>query len=266
MSHYRHASLAVIMLFTLACGSGTGVNKSDLNIISIEEEWQLGNQLATDIAKQMKILNDPAANAYINQLGSSIVRNTELASMPWQFHIVDDPAVNAFAIPGGHVYVHTGLIAAAANASELAGVMAHEISHGVARHGTEQYTRQYGLSVVAGVVLGQNPAAYQQILAQILAGGALSRYSRAAEQEADRLGVRYMSAAGFNPRGMVTLFQELLRREKGEPGRVQQFFATHPLTTARIRDVENEIAKLPANSALRTDDTEFQSIKRRLTT
>jgi beta-barrel assembly-enhancing protease len=265
MKHFRHLTVSVIVMFTLACGStGTGVNKGDFNLISLEEEWQLGNQLATDIAKQMKIVNDPAANAYVNQLGQSIVRNTELANMPWQFHIVEDPAVNAFAIPGGHVYINTGLIAATSNASELAGVMAHEISHDIARHGTEAISRQYGISVLAGVVLGQNPAAYQQILAQIIAGGAMARYSRAAEQEADRLGVRYMAAAGYNPHGMVTMFQELLRREKSEPGKVAQFFSTHPLTTDRIRDVENEIAKLPATGALRTDDPEFQSMKRRL--
>ena len=265
MRQQRHyATLAILLLLTAACGSGTGVNKGDFNLISLEEEWQLGNQLSADIAKQMRLVGDPAANAYVTRVGREVVAQTELANMPWQFHIVDDPEINAFAIPGGHVYVNRGLIAAASNASELAGVISHEVSHVVARHSTEQISRQYGLSALASVVLGQNPAVYQQILAQVIAGGALARYSRAAEDEADKLGARYMTAAGYNPRGMITMFQTLMSRQKNEPGKVEQFFSTHPLTADRIRKVEAEITDMTSASGLRTDDPEFQAIRRRM--
>jgi len=253
----KHSRLAIpfVVVFALSCGS----SGSNFNLISVEEEWQLGNQLAADVARQMPVERD----AYITSLGQRLAAQTPMGNMPWNFYIVRNNEINAFAIPGGHVYIHTGLIKAADNASELAGVMAHEISHVVARHTTEQISRQYGLSVLAGVILGQNPAVYQQLLAQILAGGALARFSRAAEMEADNLGIRFMNQAGYNPDGMVTMFQKLLSRERSQPGTVEKFFSTHPLTADRIRDVQNEISKLPQKAA-RTDEPEFRTLKGRV--
>lgn len=267
MSHSRRhfalpaASILLLSLFLAGCGSGGG---GDFNLISLEDEWKLGQQLSADIERQMPLVHDQAALSYVNSLGQSIVRTTPMANLPWQFHIVQDKSINAFNIPGGHVYVTTGLIAAADNASELAGVMAHEIAHGVERHGTEQLTKSYGLSIVAGLLLGQNPAVYQQILAQVVGGGVLARFSREAEREADDLGVRYMYDAGWDPHGMVTMFEELLRHEQRQPGSVEKFFSTHPLTRDRINDVTKEIAKLPAKSGLRTNDPAYDELRRRV--
>lgn len=254
------SALAIITLLALGCGGSGG----DFNLISVEEEWQLGAQLSQDIAKQLRFNDDPAINSYVRSVGQRIVAQTPYANLPWEFHVVQDPEINAFAIPGGHVYINTGLIAAAKNASELAGVMAHEISHVVARHSTEQISRQYGLSVLAGVVLGQNPGVLQELAAQIIAGGALAKYSRAAESEADELGVKFMYAAGYNPRGMVTMFQTLLAQQRSNPGRVEKFFASHPTTESRIRETEARVAKLPERTGLITDEAEFQQIHRRL--
>lgn len=256
------APLALTVLLLAGCGSGGG--GGDFNLISIEEEWRLGQQLAQDIERQMRINHDPAANNYVNALGQSLVRGTALGNLPWQFHIVEDPAINAFNIPGGHVYVTTGLIANADDAAELAGVMAHEIAHGVERHGTEQLTKNYGLSILAGLLLGQNPAVYQQILAQIIGGGVLARFSREAERESDRLGVQYMYDNGWNPEGMATMFETLLQNRERRPGSVEKFFASHPLTEDRIREVRAQIAKLPSKAGLRTDDPAYDSIRNRL--
>lgn len=255
MKKHSRFALPLVVIFALSCG-GSGGN---FNLISIEEEWQLGNQLAQDVARQMPVERD----AYVTALGQRIAAQTPMANLPWNFYVVRNNEINAFAIPGGHVYVHSGLINAASNASELSGVMAHEISHVVARHSTEQISRQYGLSVLAGIILGQNPAVYQQLLAQILAGGAFARFSREAEREADDLGVRSMNQAGYNPDGMVTMFQKLLAREKSQPGTVEKFFSTHPLTADRIKDVQNEISKLP-QKATRTDEPEFGALKSRV--
>lgn len=259
---FRRSNLALIPLVLLlaACASGGG----GFNLISIEEEWQLGARLARDIEQQMPMVRDPQALAYVNRVGRQMVAQTNMANLPFEFHIVNDPSVNAFAIPGGHVYVHTGLIAAADNASELAGVIAHEVSHITARHATEQLSRQYGISILASLVLGQNPAAYQQILAQILAAGALARYSRAAEEEADRLGLQAMHAAGYNPQGMVTMFEELLARQQRQPGAVERFFSSHPLTQDRIREAQARINGLPPRTGLVTDEAEFRSVRNRL--
>jgi predicted Zn-dependent protease len=256
-------ALALATLLAVSCGSGGGAG--DFNLISIEEEWQLGAQLSQDIARQVRLSNDPTLNNYINQMGQKIVAQTPdpFNRLPWQFHVVDDPAINAFAIPGGHVYVHTGLIANADNAAEVAGVMAHEISHVTARHSTEQISRQYGLSVLAGVALGQNPGALAQIAAQILAGGALARFSREAEREADELGIQAMARAGYNPIGMATMFEELMEHRQSRPSGVEQFFSTHPLTEERVRDARNRAQQIGNRGTL--DEPGFQEAKRRVT-
>ena len=259
MKHARFAAVVLVTLSLTACGGSGG----DFNLISIEEEWQLGAQLSRDIERQVRLNTDPTVNSYVESLGRRIVAQTPMANLPWQFHVVEDPSINAFAIPGGHVYVHTGLIANADNASELAGVMAHEISHVVARHSTEQISRQYGLSILAGIALGQNPNELAKLATAIVAQGALARYSRSAEQEADRLGVGFMARAGYNPRGMVTMFQELLEHQQRQPGAVEKFFSTHPLTQDRIRDVEAEIQRAGNPSGI-TDEPQFQSARARV--
>jgi predicted Zn-dependent protease len=253
-------AVALVTLMTLGCGSG-GAN--DFNLISIEEEWQLGQQLSQDVAKQVRLSNDPTLNSYVTDMGRRLVAQAPAPfnQLPWNFHVVEDPAINAFAIPGGHVYVNTGLIANADNAAELAGVVAHEINHVVARHSTEQITRQQGLSVLAGLVLGQDPGAVAQIAAQLVAGGALARFSREAEEEADELGIRAMAAAGYNPIGMATMFDELLEHRQGQPGRVEQFFSTHPLTEDRARKARSRAAQLGERGTL--DEPSFQQVRQR---
>jgi predicted Zn-dependent protease len=258
-------AVALVTSLALSCGSGGG-GVGNFNLISIDEEWQLGQQLSQDIAQQVRFNNDPAVNNYVKSVGQRIVAQTPAPfnSLPWDFHVVDDPAINAFAIPGGHVYVNTGLIAAAENASELAGVMAHEISHVTARHTTEAISRQYGVSILAGLVLGQNPNQLSEIAAQIIAGGAMARFSRDDEREADELGIQAMYRAGYDPRGMAAMFRVLLAQQQSNPGRVEQFFATHPTTESRIRDAENRAAELQQNADLITDDPQFQSIRRNI--
>ena len=245
------------------CAS-SGVNQGQVNVVSLEEEWQLGQQLSRDLAAKLRFVRDARAQSYLDDVGRRIVRQTELARMPWEFHLVADPAVNAFSIPGGHVYVNAGLVATAANVSEFAGVVAHETAHGVARHSTEQLTKAYGLNILASLALGNNPSVYEQLLAQIVGTGTMARFSRGAEHEADSLGVRYLQAAGYDPRGMAGMFAKLLAQRKQRPGSVERFFSTHPLTEDRIAAVNHEIAKLPpANGRLITTDSGYAEFKRR---
>ncbi len=257
----QYVLLLLLALTPLGCAT-TGINAGDLNLVSLEEEWQLGQQTAAEVAKQVRLSRDATMNAYVNRIGQRIVAQTEMANLPWTFHVVDDDAINAFNIPGGHVYVNTGLIRAASSASELAGVMAHEITHGVSRHGTEQLSKQYGISALAGLALGNNPGVVEQIAAQVVAGGAIAKFSRGAEREADRYGIRYMTAAGYNPNGMVRLFETLMA-ENGGGGGGLAFFNTHPLTRDRIRDAEKQIAGMNLPSGLVTNDSEFNSVRQR---
>jgi len=255
--------LAGTLVTTSGCAT-SGVNKGDLNLMSYQEEWQLGDRLSKDLAGKLDLVQNRAALDYVNRVGQRLVARTELRNLPWTFHIVNDPEVNAFNIPGGHVYVNTGLIAAAGDVAEFSGVMAHEIGHGVARHGTEQLTRAYGLQLVAGLVLGENPPAYEQILAQIAGTGAMAKFSRNAEREADQLGVRYMAGAGYDPQGMADMFRVLLQRRDSRPGTVGQFFSTHPLTEDRIRSVEAEAAQID-RSGLTRHDRGYQQLRGRFT-
>src|SRR5262249_54657903 len=201
------APIAVLFVLALAgCSSGLGASGSS---VTLDQEWQLGQQMAAQVAQQVHFVNDPVANSYVRAVGERIHAQTPLANLPFDFHIVDDPDINAFSIPGGHVYINRGLIGAANKADELAAVIAHEESHIVARHVIKQAEQQQTIGAIGSILLGQNPGVLQQLVAQVLAGGAMARFSRADEKEADDLGLRFMTAAGYNPRGMLDMFATL---------------------------------------------------------
>lgn len=262
----RHALLRLPILLFLASLSVGGLPltgcASGFNLVSVDEEWQMGQQLEQEVAQQVEVLHDATLTNYVNRIGQRIVAQTELANRPWRFHVVNDGSINAFNVPGGLVYVHTGLIAAADNTAELAGVIAHEVAHGAARHGTERMTQAYGLNVAAALLLGQDPGLAAQIAAQIAGGGAIAKFSRDDEREADERGVRYMAAAGYNPEGMATMFQKLIADRQRRPGAVEQFFSTHPLTEDRIADVRREAERYPTRG-LTTNDGQYASIRAR---
>jgi predicted Zn-dependent protease len=253
------AAIALVSLVLASCASG---GLGGFNLLSLEEEWQLGQQLEGEIAQKVRLVRDRSVVGYVDSMGQRLVRRTELGELPWEFHVVDDPAINAFNIPGGHVYVHTGLIRAAENASELAAVLAHEIAHGVERHGTENLTRAYGASLVAGALLGSDPQMHERLVAEILAGGALAKFSRDAERQADQIGIRTMYEAGYDPRGMVGIFETLLEQRRSRPNAVAGFFSTHPLTETRIAEAQQTTAELPRKSGLVRTDGRLPSVQR----
>jgi predicted Zn-dependent protease len=256
--------IAVLFVVALAgCGS-SGIGGASGSSVSLDQEWQLGQQMAAQVAQQVHFVNDPVANAYVRAVGERIHAQTPLADRPFDFHIVDDPEINAFSIPGGHVYVNRGLIGAIDKADELAGVLGHEESHIVARHVIKQAEQQQTIGAIGSILLGQNPGVLQQLVAQVLAGGAMARFSRADEKEADDLGVRFMTAAGYNPQGMVDLLETLQAQEKTQPGKVARFFADHPLTPDRIRDVQGRVGSMASSSGLITDEPEFHEAKARV--
>lgn len=215
----------------------TGVNRGDINLISLDDEWQLGEDLASQIRQEADMVEDPTLRSYVEQMGQDVVDQTELSDRPWEFHVIADSAVNAFNIPGGHVFVYAGLIEEAASPSELAGVIAHEVAHGVARHSTERLAQAYGLSFIARLVLGEDVGLLEQIAVQLLGTGAMAKFSRDDEREADRLGLEYLAAAGYDPQGMASMFEKMLQLRARRPNVVEQFFSTHPLTEERIQSV-----------------------------
>jgi predicted Zn-dependent protease len=254
----RTSFLAVILVGVLATGCGSGGLGASGNSVSLDQEWQLGNQMAAQVAQQMQLSNDATAKAYLTMVGERIHAATPLADRPFTFDIVNDPNVNAFSIPGGHIYINSGLIAQADKADELAGVVAHEISHVVARHVIKQVETQQEIGAIGSILLGQNPGALQQLLAQVIAGGAMARFSRADEKQADDLGLEYMTKAGYDPHGMLDMFQKLLSLEKGGNSSVTRFFADHPGTQDRINDISGKIAKMGNPSGV-VDDPAYHS-------
>jgi beta-barrel assembly-enhancing protease len=256
----RSLSVVVALLFLASCGSGRGIGGG--SSVSLDEEWQLGNQMAAQVAQQIHIVNDPQADAYLRKIGEQLHAQTPaaIANRPFEFEIVDDPSVNAFSIPGGHVYVNSGLIGTAGKADELAAVLAHEISHITARHVIKQAEQQQEISALGSILLGQNPGALQSLVAQVLAGGAMARFSRADEKQADDMGLDLMTKAGFDPHGMLDFFQRLLALDKGGNSAAARFFADHPGTQDRIDDINGKLSKMGRTTGI-VDEPDFQAIR-----
>ena len=254
----RPLSLCLVLL-SIGFAGCAGVLGDDFNLVSLDEEWQLGQQIERDLAQQLPLVDDPVLTGYINQMGQKVVAQTPMANLPWRFYVVQDPAINAFNTPGGLVYVNTGLIAQAGSAAELASVIGHEVAHGVERHGTERMSKAQGINVLAGLVLGQDPGAVQQIATQIAAGGALAKNSRDAEREADGLGIQYMAAARYNPNGMADMFRRL---EAAGGGGGPAFFSTHPSPENRVQTAERRAAQLGTRGTT-MNDSQFAQAQQR---
>jgi hypothetical protein len=236
--------------------------------LSDKDEVELGRHAAGEIEKDIRLIEDPAILKYVNDLGQALVLKSSRTGIAYSFKIVNSPEVNAFALPGGFIYVNRGLIEAAQNQDELAGVLGHEIGHVAARHGADQATRagfvQTGLGVL-GSLLGRGTAAsIGQTAAQMVANGVFMKFSREAERDADRLGVRMLYDARLQPQGMVSFFDKLAGLQKTQPNVVQRFFSSHPSPVERSQNVTGLIAGLPSSPAVSSDSPEFQDVKRRL--
>lgn len=261
MKYLKRFLLPAIMTVSLI--SGCAVSKSSVggfNLISVAEEQQLGDKFALEIEKQHKIVNDPQVQSYIEGVGKRLLTGVRKTEFPYTFQVVQDDSVNAFAIPGGHTYVNTGLIKAAESEAELAAVMAHEINHVVARHSTRQMTQQYGYNLIASLLLG-NQGELSKLAADMFGKAGHMYYSREMESQADALGVETMYQAGYNPQGMVTFFKKLAAAGQGDPGKLARFFSSHPETVERINAIQQDIAKLPGKEYLPDVTPQFRSIK-----
>jgi hypothetical protein len=233
---------------------------------STESEIRMGKQYATQIEASLKMVTDPAINEYVNRVGQNLVRNSD-AKVPFTIKVVDSDVINAMALPGGFFYVNSGLILAADNEAELAGVMAHEIAHVAARHTTRQMTRAQFLNyaslplifVGGGIGLAAREAAGIGVPMTFL------KFSRAFEAEADYLGIQYMYKAGYDPNEFVNFFEKIQAEEKKKPGSMAKVFADHPQTPDRITKSQEEIATiLPAKDQYIETTSEFNDIKARL--
>lgn len=238
--------------------------------VTTQQEVQLGAQAAADINRQLPLVQDAALNNYINQLGNTIARQADPRGIQYRFYIVNSNVVNAFAVPGGHVYLNRGLIERTENLSELAGVLGHEIAHVVERHGIEQMQRAQNTSLglnLAYILLGRTPGQLEQTAVGAAAQGlVIAPHSRAAERESDERAIEYLTRVGIDPMGVSTFFGKLLQEQQRQPSAVEQWFSTHPLTTERLAYTQQLVAQIPQaqRSQMTTTTQEYRSFVNRL--
>jgi predicted Zn-dependent protease len=244
----------------VGCGEGVG------NWYSIEKQVQMGKQYAAQVESSVKLINDPVITEYVNRIGQNLVRNSD-AKVPFTIKVIDSDEVNAFALPGGFFYVNSGLILAADNESELAGVMAHEIAHVAACHAAREQTRGQlvNLASIPLIFMGGGLGYVIGSAAGLALPMTFLRFSRGFEAEADYLGLQYMYKTGYDPQSFIAFFEKLKAQEKKKPGMLSKAFSTHPQTPDRIKMSQEEIAHiLPPRPEYIEDTSEFEDVKARL--
>ncbi len=233
---------------------------------SKEKEIQVGRQLALEVEQQAKLVEDELVTEYVNRVGQNIVLHSD-AKVPFTIKVIDTDEVNAFALPGGFFFVNKGLILAADNESELAGVMAHEIAHVAARHAMENQGKAQAINygMLAGIIFGGG------IISTVLQNGGgiigalgMMKFTRGAEEEADRLGVQYLYASGYDPTGMATMFEKLASQNKKKPNAIAKLFASHPQSLDRRDASLALVARFPEKDEYVISTSEFQRVKAHL--
>jgi predicted Zn-dependent protease len=239
--------------------------------VSTQQEVQMGQQEAQQVSAQLPMVQDAVINNYVNALGQRIASRTSRADLQWQFQVVNSDMVNAFALPGGFIYVNRGVLARASNMSEVAGVLGHEIEHVVRRHSVKQMESAQGANVGVGILCALTGVCQSGVAqAAINIGGTavFAKFSRTDEIQADEGGFRNVMAAGISPRGMYTFFQKLLAEEQqsGGGGATAGWFADHPGTQDRLADIQRMLSQVPASqlNSLQANDSEFANMKARL--
>ena len=259
-AYFRGGAVTALLPVSLVLGACSSV--------STQQEVEMGAQYATEINRQLPIVADQTVHRAINLIGDDIARYGK-RGINYTFYVVDASQVNAFAVPGGYVYINRGLIDRTDNFSELAGVLAHEIGHVEERHGVEQMEKMQNANLgltLAYVLLGRQPSGVERAAIDVGGGLYFAKHSREAENEADRVAIPLLLAARINPNGLVTMFEELLREQRSSSSQVGQWFSTHPTTQDRIEATRAEITKLGSSrlSGMRTTSSEYNSLKSRL--
>lgn len=256
-------ALSMTALLTGCAGSGTG-----LNLYSPSQESQLGDQYHAEISKQMKIMNDPVLNNYVNQLGQRMIsKGIGNSEFKYKFHVVDSSEVNAFAIPGGHVYINLALLKEAENEAELVGVVGHELGHVEHHHGAKKMTDAQLLQLagqVASKAAGQNGGRWVGLGVSLFGTAGLLKYGRNAELESDVMGVDILQRTGYTTQALPSFFKKLqkIENERGVlGGGLSELLATHPPTGERIAAAQAHIAQLPAQNNPIVNSPEFEKIR-----
>jgi len=280
MSRTRMQVIALLGIFFLAALPVRGDDKkadvdeignrkvAHKSIISEEKEIAIGKQYSMEVERSAKLLTDPVINEYVNRVAQNVARNSDL-KIPLTVKVIDDPSLNAFALPGGFLYVNTGLIMAADEEDQVAGVIGHEIAHVAARHWASQMTKMTvaQFAMIPLIFIPMSYPVYMGVMEAYMNGVPMAflKFSRGYEEEADYLGIQYMYKAGYDPNSYVTFFGKVMEEERRTPGSMPQVFMDHPPTGDRIIKCEAEIKEiLPKKEQYMVSTSEFDDVKGRL--
>jgi predicted Zn-dependent protease len=241
----------LICLVTLVGNNGCASVRQALGqqLVSVETEVELGQKMALQIEAENTVMRDAQLQRYVRHLMQPLIDQAwgDRPGIDYRITVLDDPTqVNAFALPGGPMYVYTGLLALAEDEAELAGVLAHELGHVVARHSANRLGTQFGVQLLMGVTLGEAPEELAQMVADAAGAGAMARFSRDDERQADGYGVKYTIAAGYDPAGLMSLFEKIRRLGGGKGDSLERFMASHPATDERIKRIQKQISREPS--------------------
>ncbi len=261
----RRIFLATLLLALVGCVTTGPKGKRSLILISSSEEVEIGKQVAADVESKDRLLNDSTVQSYVNGIGQRLVSACDRRDITYTFKVLENEEINAFACPGGFIYVYKGLLKTMDNEAQLAGVLGHEIAHVVARHSVKKLQQIYGVNLLIQVALGEKSEAVQGLVGAA-AGVILLGYGRDNEFEADEYGTLYEKKAGHNPDGMVQLLGKFKAMEKSPPGTLEKLLSTHPPTSERIGRVQSVIQKEFGEGAknLPFGESEYAQIKARL--
>jgi len=252
-----------VVAAVLGCATTGPGGKKSLILIGDGEERALGAKMAAQIQSENKLVSDRVVTQYVNRVGQRIVRLSDRPGIPYEFSVIESKDVNAFALPGGYIYVYTGLLKHLDTEAQLASVLGHEVSHVVARHGVKQLQEEMGLDVLNRILLGESGETTQALVGQGL--GLLRKgYTRSMESEADEFGVLYTARAGLNPEGMVQVLQKLEKLNARNNGFWESLTSDHPPAPQRIAAVKAEIRSKGLDAGLPNDPDPFRNVKARL--
>lgn len=254
-------SILFVMITLISGCSAFGSLSDALFMMTPQQELAFGAKARPQIESKLVMVQDPEINAYIGELGSRLWANSQKGPLPPRFHVVQDKELNAFAIPGGDVYVNTGTIMSADDEAELAGVIAHELGHVARRHGASQVSRQQGVDLVTQIALG-DAAVAAQMVSGVVSSGVMFNYSREDEREADTIAINTLNRVGYDPLAMRDFFKKI-KAKYGDTSKVMVLFASHPPTAERIQNVETTISQLPAKQRTRPT-AELNKIKAKI--
>jgi len=263
MSRSRSMIVALLVVAVTGCAT-SGINKGDFNLITSPEEAAMGKEFATEIEGQYEIYDDAELVSYVQSVGGRIATVCHRQDIEYHFTVINKDEMNAFALPGGYIYIYTGLMKVLDNEAQLAAVLAHEVGHVTARHSTERLTAMYGAQIAVSLLLGDNPQEYKVLIANIFSTTGFLAYSRANEFEADRLGTSYTSLAGYDPEGMAELLGKFIDTESREPSKLEEWLSTHPPARDRIGKVDILAASLPMAGVGERNASRYAAMKARL--